>query len=95
MNGKNPVRGMSLLPHMQSTGKEPVPERAMIFELWGNIGMRKGGYKLWGDVGRDYSPDWKALVAAVKNTDLELSTSAKMCPNRTICEQGFPRSTPR
>ena len=34
--------GMSLLPHLKSGGKYPVPERSMIFELWGNIGLRKG-----------------------------------------------------
>ena len=45
-NGKNPVRGMSLLPHMLSAEKETIPERTMIFELWGNIGLRKGDYKL-------------------------------------------------
>ena len=44
----------------------------MIFELWGNIGLRKGDYKLWSQVGRDYSPDWKALVAELQNTDLAL-----------------------
>ena len=72
MNGKNLVRGMSLMPHMLSGGKKTIPERGMIFELWGNIGLRKGDYKLWADVGRDYSPDWPALVAAVKQTDLAL-----------------------
>ena len=71
-NGKNPVRGMSLMPHMLSAGKKSLPERTMIFELWGNIGLRKGDYKLWSQVGRDYSPDWKALVAELKNTDLAL-----------------------
>lgn len=71
-NGKNPVRGMSLLPHMRSAGKKTIPERSMIFELWGNIGLRKGDYKLWADVGRDYSPDWPALVAKLKQTDLSL-----------------------
>jgi arylsulfatase A-like enzyme len=71
-NGKNPVRGMSLLPHMLSGGKTSVPERTMIFELWGNIGVRKGDYKLWADVGRDYSPDWDALAAEISQKDLEL-----------------------
>lgn len=71
-NGKNPVRGMSLMPHMLSSGKKSIPERTMIFELWGNIGLRKGDYKLWAQVGRDYSPDWKALAAEVNQTDLEL-----------------------
>ncbi len=72
MNGKNPVRGTSLMPHMLSAGKETIPERTMIFELWGNIGLRKGDYKLWGDVGRDASPDWKALVAEIEKSDLSL-----------------------
>ena len=44
----------------------------MIFELWGNIGLRKGDYKLWADVGREYSPDWADLVSALKQTDLAL-----------------------
>ena len=71
-NGKNPVRGMSLLPHMLSDGKASVPERTMIFELWGNIGVRRGDYKLWASVGRDYSPDWDALAAEISQKDLEL-----------------------
>lgn len=72
MNGKNPVRGMSLMPHMLSDGKKTIPERSMIFELWGNIGLRKGDYKLWADVGRDYSPDWDALSAKLKGANLSL-----------------------
>lgn len=72
MNGKNPVRGMSLMPHMISAGKEAIPERAMIFELWGNIGLRKGDYKLWADVGRDASPDWDALISELEQADLAL-----------------------
>ena len=71
-NGKNPLRGMSLLPHMLSEGKASVPERTMIFELWGNIGVRRGDYKLWASVGRDYSPDWDALAAEISQKDLEL-----------------------
>ena len=72
MNGKNPIRGMSLMPHMLSNGKKTIPERGMIFELWGNIGLRKGNHKLWADVGREHSPDWDALVAKLKHTDLSL-----------------------
>ncbi|MDP7269661.1 MAG: sulfatase-like hydrolase/transferase, partial [Pirellulales bacterium] len=71
MNGKNPVRGMSLMPHMLSSGKENVPERTMIFELWGNIGVRKGDYKLWSQIGRN-SPDWDVQIAELKKTHLAL-----------------------
>ena len=77
MNGKNPVRGMSLMPHMLSAGKKTIPERTMIFELWGNIGLRLGDYKLWSQIGRDYSPDWNAVVAELKHTDLALFDLSK------------------
>ena len=72
MNGKNPVRGMSLMPHMLSAGKQTIPERTMIFELWGNIGLRKGNYKLWSQIGREYSPDWNAVASELRDTHLEL-----------------------
>ncbi|NRB73675.1 MAG: sulfatase-like hydrolase/transferase [Verrucomicrobiales bacterium] len=72
MNGKNPMRGLSLIPHMTSAGEEAVPERTMIFDLWGNLGLRKGNYKLWGDVGRDSTPDWEALINDIENADLSL-----------------------
>ena len=77
MNGKNPVRGMSLMPHMLSTGKKTVPERTMIFELWGNIGLRNGDYKLWSQIGREHSPDWDALIAELEQTDLALFDLSK------------------
>ena len=77
MNGKNSVRGMSLMPHVLSAGKETLPERTMIFELWGNIGLRKGDYKLWSEIGRNYSPDWDALIAKLEHTNLTLFDLSK------------------
>tara|TARA_B100001093_G_C26681193_1_gene950512 strand:- start:387 stop:560 length:174 start_codon:yes stop_codon:yes gene_type:complete len=44
MNGKNPVHGLSLVPHMISTGKKEIPERTMIFELVGSIGLRRSDH---------------------------------------------------
>ena len=76
MNGKNPVRGMSLMPHMLSAGKKTIPERTMIFELWGNFGLRKGDYKLWSKLGRN-SPDWDTHIAELKRTDLDLFDLSK------------------
>jgi arylsulfatase A-like enzyme len=76
-NGRNPVSGMSLIPHMLSAGKKTIPERTMIFELWGNIGLRKGDYKLWADVGREFSPDWADLVTNLKSADLKLFDLSK------------------
>ena len=49
----------------------------MIFELWGNIGLRKGDYKLWSNIGREHSPDWDALVAELEHTNLALFDLSK------------------
>ncbi len=90
MNGKNPVRGMSLMPHMLSAGKESIPERTMIFELWGNIGLRKGDYKLWADVGREHSPDWDSEIAALEHTDLALFDLSKDVAEKSDLRTGLP-----
>jgi arylsulfatase A-like enzyme len=89
MNGKNPVRGMSLIPHMLSSGKKNVPERTMIFELWGNIGVRKGSYKLWSQIGRN-SPDWEVQIAELKKTDLALFDLSKDVAEKHDLRTKFP-----
>ena len=90
MNGKNPMRGMSLISHMKSGGQAAIPERTMIFELWGNVAIRKGNYKLWGDVGRDFSPDWPALVAKLKKSDLTLFDLSKDIGEQNDLRMQFP-----
>jgi arylsulfatase A-like enzyme len=71
MNGKNPMRGLSLIPHMVSAGKETIPERTMIFELVGKIGLRKGDYKLWATL-ESSRADWSAHIAELEQGDLAL-----------------------
>jgi arylsulfatase A-like enzyme len=90
MNGENPMRGMSLISHMKSGGQAAIPERTMIFELWGNVAIRKGNYKLWGDVGRDFSPDWPALVAKLKKSDLTLFDLSKDIGEQYDLRMQFP-----
>lgn len=90
MNGKNPVHGVTLIPHMRSTGTQDIPERTMIFELWGNIGLRRGDYKLWSDIGREHSPDWDALVAELQQTDLALFDLSKDTAEKTDLRQELP-----
>ena len=36
------------------------------------MGCGKGDYKLWTDVGREFTPDWKALVQKLEDSDLAL-----------------------
>ena len=71
MNGKNPIRGMSLLPHALSKGETNVPERTMIFELRGSIGLRRGAYKLWAKINSERA-DWEEHVAELNDNDLAL-----------------------
>ena len=65
----------------------------MIFELWGNIGLRKGDYKLWADAGREFTPGLPALVNKLKNSDLALFDLAKTLPKARISGNSFPRFT--
>ena len=90
MNGKNPVHGVSLIPHMLSTGTKDIPNRTMIFELWGNIGLRRGDYKLWSNIGREHSPDWDALVAELQQTDLALFDLSKDIAEKHDLRQELP-----
>jgi arylsulfatase A-like enzyme len=71
MNGKNPIRGMSLMPHALSSGEKSIPERTMIFELRGRIGLRRGDYKLYTNINSDRA-NWQEHVAELKDTDLSL-----------------------
>lgn len=70
-NGQWPVRGMSLLPHIRSTGKRQVPERPMFFELVGKVGMRKGKYKLWATV-ESSRAHWNEHAAQLAEADIQL-----------------------
>lgn len=62
----------------------------MIFELWGNIGVRKGNYKLWSQVGREYSPDWPALISEVQQTDLSLYDLGRDVNEETDLREELP-----
>ena len=63
----------------------------MIFELWGNIGLRKGDYKLWANVGREFTPDWKALVNELRDSDLALFDLGKDPSESIDLREQFPK----
>ena len=88
-NGKSPIRGMSLMPHMLSSGKETIPERTMIFELWGNIGLRKGRYKLWSKI-KSNKADWKEHVTELGRTDLKLFDLSRDIAERNDLRMKLP-----
>ena len=70
-NGSNPVHGVSLLKHILSEGKEPLPERTIFWELTGKVAARKGKWKLVGTI-ESTRGRWEQTVAELKRADLEL-----------------------
>ncbi|MBA7682034.1 hypothetical protein ES703_90380 [subsurface metagenome] len=70
-NGKNPVHGVSLMKHILSEGREPVPQRTVFWELIGKVAARKGKWKLAGQI-ENKRGQWAQTAAELKHTDLEL-----------------------
>jgi arylsulfatase len=71
MNGKNPVHGVSLMKHILSGGKEPLPERTVFWELVGKVAARKGKWKLVGQINSTRA-QWNQTTAELKEAELEL-----------------------
>jgi arylsulfatase A-like enzyme len=70
-NGSNPVHGISLMKHILSGGKDPLPERTVFWELTGKVAGRKGKWKLVGQVEATRG-NWRQIVTELRNADLEL-----------------------
>jgi arylsulfatase A-like enzyme len=71
VNGSNPVHGISLMKHISSGGKDPLPERTVFWELAGKVAARKGKWKLVGQV-ETTRGNWRQIVTELKDADLEL-----------------------
>ncbi len=71
MNGKNPVWGISLVSHIMSGCKKPLPDRTMFFELMGRVGARRGNDKLVSGQLRSTRGRWKEHVAELKSRQME------------------------
>ncbi|MHC4169090.1 MAG: sulfatase-like hydrolase/transferase [Planctomycetota bacterium] len=71
MNGKNPVWGISLVSHIVSGCKKPLPDRTMFFELMGRVGVRRGDDKLVSGQFSSTRGRWKEHVAELKSRHME------------------------
>jgi arylsulfatase A-like enzyme len=49
-NGDYAVRGVSLLPHVRSGGRDPLPDRYLFWDLYGQCGAARGPWKLVGEI---------------------------------------------
>ncbi|MHC4437328.1 MAG: sulfatase-like hydrolase/transferase [Planctomycetota bacterium] len=70
-NDSNPVHGISLMKHILSGGKDPLPERTIFWELIGKVAVRKGKWKLVGQVEATRG-NWRQIITELRNADLEL-----------------------
>ena len=71
MNGRNPVRGISLVSHVMSGCKKPLPDRTMFFELMGRVGARRGDDKLVSGQLVSKRGRWKEHVAELRGRRME------------------------
>jgi arylsulfatase A-like enzyme len=49
-NGDFPIRGVSLLAHLRSGGKAELPDRYLFWDLYGQVGVLHGQWKMVGEI---------------------------------------------
>ena len=70
-NGKHPVQGTSLLPHLTSKAQTPLPDRYLFWDLYGDCGALHGKWKLVGQIG-NHGGDFKRAADEAEKTEFEL-----------------------
>ena len=70
-NGKHPVHGVSLISHAKSGGKQPLPDRYLFWDLWGQMGALHGQWKLVGAI-ENHHGKWDQALAAIESHQFEL-----------------------
>jgi arylsulfatase A-like enzyme len=67
-NGRHPVRGVSLLSHLRSGGKTPLPDRYLFWDLYGSVGALHGPWKMVGEISNHHGKFDKAAAEAATAT---------------------------
>ncbi len=70
-NGRFAVQGVSLLPHLRSSGQTPLPDRHLFFDLYGDCGVVHGKWKLGGEIG-NHGGDFRRAASEAEKTPFEL-----------------------
>lgn len=70
-NGGHPVHGVSLLQHLRSGGKEPLPDRYLFWDLFGKMAAVHGRWKLVGEIPNHHGK-FAAAVPRIRQTQFEL-----------------------
>ncbi len=61
-NGKHPVHGVSLLPHVKSGGRTPLADRYLFWDLYGKMAALHGDWKIVGSIDNHHGKFDQALV---------------------------------
>jgi arylsulfatase A-like enzyme len=70
-NGRHAVSGISLLEHLRSGGKQPLPDRYLFWDLFGKMAAVHGDWKLVGMIDNHHGK-WDAALAQIERTRFEL-----------------------
>ncbi len=70
-NGRWPVHGVSLLPHVKSKAGVPLPDRYLFWDLYGDCGAVHGKWKLVGQI-ENHSGHFAQAVAEAGKAQFEL-----------------------
>jgi arylsulfatase A-like enzyme len=65
-NGDYPLHGVSLLPHVRSGGKTPLPDRYLFWDLYGDCAALHGPWKIVGQIANHHGKFGKAAAEAEK-----------------------------
>ncbi len=70
-NGSYPVHGVSLLPHVQSGGIRPLPDRYLFWDLYGKMAALHGDWKIVGQI-ENHHGKWAAALREIEGATFEL-----------------------
>lgn len=70
-NGPFPVRGVSLLPHLTSGGRTPLPQRDLFWDLFGKMAAIHGPWKIVGTIDNHHGK-WDQALTQIERASFEL-----------------------
>jgi arylsulfatase A-like enzyme len=70
-NGKHPVHGVNLFPHLRSGGSSQIPNRHLFWDLYGKMAAVHGDWKIVGTIDNHHGK-WDRALAQIEQTKFEL-----------------------
>ena len=70
-NGRHPVHGVSLMEHLQSGAKSPLPDRYLFWDLFGRMAALRGDWKIVGEI-PNHRGNFAEAIPLIERTKFEL-----------------------